>query len=770
VGPGDKTVFEAGVPLSTGRMSINFISARWSEVFAALMALSGEVRGTEDLRAGERNPIPCGHSVVSATTVLDRSESADPPFGSVGSPFSADAGPTSDFGSCTTSCLAAADRQWHVCFADAEDAMKCAGEGRSELLSCLRERCSDDHADKACDISCHWHAERVLRFCRDPSDDGNICADRSRQAYGECLKSQCGETPPAPSCESQCRFRGQEIFSGCVHDGGTPETCSTLSRESVNRCLAESCLVDPPPSACEVRCDELSNREHGECLDAGGTSAFCMRGANESRLRCLENECGIAAPCVTACVRKRVFDTRGDAVWRPTTPPPNPGEEERGRLIDLLDITLGTWQPLRPGIDLFEGQFGPDGHFLRLDIRLAGLVNPPGSLDPNSFQPFEYGPRPLYGFVEIDLDGNVNTGGEVVHPQYRYLSNVARFGGLPSVPAHRDRAARHDAALDGRFGSPPFVERHGEEFHLALLGGEFGTIVKRRGDDDDRFELQEIWLLRGPFFHRAHGFEPFSLAEGGRVPGEYSPDCDLLFRHEPKEDVTLVSLVFPLTNFGAGLVLGRPAEPLNANPRDQASILEGLEDLQRSAEFLGVFPSGLAEQILIDGWAQQKPGMFLRPSAWSFSANVGTAGNLIDRSYWPFAWTDVYPNALVGDVDGNATRTEEDAAAIRRETASLDGRDGVLDGKARILGFPKNFSVFDTNYDGAVESSDIVYVDGDSDGDGDVDLHDFAVFQLCFGGAGISSPCIEFDLTSDPAINAADMPPFAWLLTGPRRK
>ena len=52
-------------------------------------------------------------------------------------------------------------------------------------------------------------------------------------------------------------------------------------------------------------------------------------------------------------------------------------------LIDLLAIRIGRWEPLGDDWDLFNGEFDDDGEFLRLDLVLDGLVNPPGDTDPD---------------------------------------------------------------------------------------------------------------------------------------------------------------------------------------------------------------------------------------------------------------------------------------------------------------------------------------------------------------------------------------------------
>ena len=198
--------------------------------------------------------------------------------------------------------------------------------------------------------------------------------------------------------------------------------------------------------------------------------------------------------------------------------------------MDLLQVTVGSWQPDDVRKDLFSGAYAGKAPFLRLDLIVSGLINPPGTIGPNSFNPFRYGPHPIFGFIEIDMDDDASTGGELNAPQFRYLGNVARFGGLMLDDALHDRVALDETAFDDDFTSPPFVERSGEEFHLALFGEQFSRsdIDRSVGDQDDLFEQDEIWTLRGRFFHRAHGYEPFSFAKGGNLPGEYAPIIDAL--------------------------------------------------------------------------------------------------------------------------------------------------------------------------------------------------------------------------------------------------
>ncbi len=465
----------------------------------------------------------------------------------------------------------------------------------------------------------------------------------------------------------------------------------------------------------------------------------------------------------------------GDAVPRPMDPGAIlPFDIEAHSLVDLQCIVIGAWSPDDSLSDLFTGRFGTDGDFLRLDLVVRGLVNPPGSADPFAFDPFRYGDHPVYGFVEIDMDRDVQTGGELDAPEYRYLGNVVRFGGNVLRSEFRDRVALDGTAFDHEFLTPPFVERHGEEFHLALLGGQFSTGDREEiiGDGDGIFENGETWNIKGPFFHRAHGYEPFSFIKGGPYAGVYAPDVDLQFRHDRVDNVTYLSLVFPVTNVGAGLMYDEPPEPVNRDPSDHASVYEALLDLQLSALMLEILPTGLPEEDIIAGWAEHDPIDHLDPGAWSITAILGGSYTLPHPTDVHFLWTDIYPNVVPGDVDGSGARDGRDAQLIGEHIAQEDPLDGVVDGIATIIAFATDFSVYDVNYDGVVDAMDLASLDpdGDSDQDGDVDLEDFADFQRCFGSTGSPIPlCDPLDLVRDQQVDLEDIAAFHARFSGPQR-
>jgi len=370
------------------------------------------------------------------------------------------------------------------------------------------------------------------------------------------------------------------------------------------------------------------------------------------------------------------------------------------------------------------------------------------------------------------MDSDPDTGGELDAPHYRYLGNAVRFGGNVTGDVFRERVARDASAFDDDFETAPQVERHGEEFHLALLGTEFrrADIDEVEGNGDAVFEAGETWNLRGTFFHRAHGYEPFSFVEGGRYPGEYTPLCDLQFLHDPTADQTRVTLVFSLTNEGAALRRGEPVEPNNQDPTDQASVLEGLEDLQLSAFFLPILPTGLPEEAILRNWADRNPADYLDPTVWSLTAIFGSSYTMAPPGAVYFLWTDIYPDVVPGDVDGSGLYDGRDRQLIAQMIALRDHLDGVIDGVFTILNFATDFSLFDVNHDGVVDAFDLrpTFPDADGDRDGDVDLRDVALMQGCFAGEDrINGACQSFDLVPDLRVNLRDLGAFQQRLGGP---
>jgi len=440
------------------------------------------------------------------------------------------------------------------------------------------------------------------------------------------------------------------------------------------------------------------------------------------------------------------------------------------RLINLLDITIGQWWPPNPQVDPFAGRFNRRGDFMRLNLTFAGLVNPPGIAGPREWEPFVYGPHPIYGFIEVDMDADVNTGGELDFPCARYLGNVVRFGGKTSEPRFADRVATCAADCGLPFDQPPFVKRHGEEFHLAFLGKYFRRerIRERVGNGNTIFEQGEIWRITGLLFHRAHGFKDFSFAEGCHGHGEYLPDVDLEFLHDMRKDVTVISLVMPLTNMAAARMRGEPPEKMNGSDCDQTSVAEALHELALSAKYWKRHPGGPPEKHIIVGWADKNPLHHLHPTGWLLTAVLGTTYVERPGGGATFVWTDVFPNVFRGDVNGDKIVDGGDERLILQYIMDNGGGRGFVE----IPEFAEDFSLFDINYSGAVDQLDVQFRPrvGDGDGDDDVDLVDFALFQSCFSGPNNRYPkphCIQVDWDRDRDIDLDDWKGFVRLFRGP---
>jgi hypothetical protein len=446
---------------------------------------------------------------------------------------------------------------------------------------------------------------------------------------------------------------------------------------------------------------------------------------------------------------------------------------------DIISYAIGKWQPTAPQSDPFVGQWSASADFFRFDLVLKGLVNPPGTLGHGyPFDPFRYGPNPVFGYVEIDMDGSADTGGELDSPDLRYLGNVGRFGGLPADGRYVGHAALDASAFDGSFNTPPFVDRSGEEFHIAFHGWEISRIV-RSSQDNMIFDPGETWTLIGKLFHRAHGYERFSYACCTGVSGSYEPDVRIQFHHAIDVDETTISLVYPLTNAGAALMMGQiEAQPSDGDASNQNSVLEAMDDLVFSAVNAPAAWRNNPAFAIIAPWQSTDPDNCLDPALWKITALVATAYTAPGQDAM-FVWTDLAPDVTVGDFDGDGVLTGADLALFDTFLATNDGRanvdaDGVVNGRVQLISFGRNFSVFDVNYDGAVDAADrpAFSASADFDRDGDVDLTDFGYFQGCFNGSNRPPPqsgCADADLDGDADVDLADFSVFQGCFNGPNR-
>lgn len=444
-------------------------------------------------------------------------------------------------------------------------------------------------------------------------------------------------------------------------------------------------------------------------------------------------------------------DEAGDAVLRRTDNDcDGPFDPELQAIPDLLEIRVDSFAPAMPHVDPFVGMSDGAGLFVRIDLVFAGLVNPPGPVGFDdhwpSYEPDRYGPSPVVGYIEFDMDANENTGGEDYDPELRYLANVARFGGLPSDPRFADRAAAGCDAFDGDVTTAPYYEASGEEFHFVLLGEEIeqvSVVIEASGGIASVFEAGEVWWIDGDFFHKAHAYDDFA-ALCGSGGGDYEPEVTIQFAHDTLTDTTTVSLVFPKTNEGSARLISPSANVQNQDGCDdnQFSIREVLLDLYVGAAFADSFTRMLPEFRFIADWENQGTetfDAFLDPTTWRVQGMVGTAYLPAQVDDDEFIWTDVYPNPTLGDVNGDGVSDAADEAAILGFVAAHDGEIGYdIDGdgmnaSVMLLDWGRCFSVFDVNYDGFVDMLDVgggSALVGDMNLDGVVNGRDIGPFLL----------------------------------------
>ena len=233
-----------------------------------------------------------------------------------------------------------------------------------------------------------------------------------------------------------------------------------------------------------------------------------------------------------------------------------------------------------------------------MELVFDGLLNPPGPMTA-VYAPHLYGPNPLFGFVEFDVDTNGDSGGNVDAPLIRYNGNVARFGGLPVGGAFKDRISTNGWDPDGLYETPPWIDRSGGDFELEFRGDEVTAIQHIAGDSDGIFEKGETWDLYGRFFRREQGYDACA-------GGPYEPVVCLRFAHVPPTITTTglrstapvteatdpppvggvkyVTFIYPLTNEAYAEANGQSVEPGDTWDFNANSILEGLEILKNSAQ------------------------------------------------------------------------------------------------------------------------------------------------------------------------------------------
>lgn len=380
---------------------------------------------------------------------------------------------------------------------------------------------------------------------------------------------------------------------------------------------------------------------------------------------------------------------------------------------DLMSVTVGAWSTPTPTTDPYTGAFvAPAGaHLFRLDIVIKGLVNPPGKIStvPEYHFPTQFGNSPLYGTFEFDVDNDYDSGGEAefFYPA-TYLAQAGRFGGVPQHLA--DRAILWPANFDTDVTTAPFYERSGTDFELSLCGCDNATLIFEDGNLDGFMDAGETMIVRSRFFLRATGYIDASYCFGGSGFGMYDPQVKLRFQNTTlnNTNVTIVSMVFPLTMHGAALLAGQSDQSADFNVGNHSSVFEGLNDVIQYVNNHGV--SGHAADIA-QHWAGRSASNYLNVLNWRCTAIVGTAYP------WPisgadYVWTDAGFDLIFRDCTGDGMVNSADRQAVINFIAQYDGvfgedDDGAVNGSILLPFFAERFAAYDTNYDGRVDSDDI---------------------------------------------------------------
>lgn len=447
-----------------------------------------------------------------------------------------------------------------------------------------------------------------------------------------------------------------------------------------------------------------------------------------------------AAPTVASDISS-YNDIVGDATTRRTDSGADGSLPVGVNLPDIRTLSLYGWLPTDPLADPYSGVVVPpaSAHIVRIDLVLQGLINPPGPLGANGkdYEPTLFGPSPLFGFVEFDVDNNHNTGGDLAGTaRNRYLANIARFGALPPAP-QASRTVIWGTQADASYATHPQFERSGSDFAITLCGCDTPELVSQTGNDDSVMDPGETFIIRGRFFERATGYRNASAMQGGSDFGLYDPVVELRFEHSIESNRTTVSLVFPLTMFGASLLTGQPVQPVDTiiGSDNHASIVEALADIIAAAngEYGPLF--GI-ERDLTQGWNGRDPADYLNPLQWSARAIVATAYDEQDISGALFVWTDEGFSDLREDVNGDSVVNEDDRLAIVDAILLYDGQfediDGAINGSVQIFNHSANFTIFDVNADGFINLQDVQDTGPDCpqdwDQNGVINSNDFGLF------------------------------------------
>lgn len=442
-------------------------------------------------------------------------------------------------------------------------------------------------------------------------------------------------------------------------------------------------------------------------------------------------------------------------------------------LPDLLSLRFSAWEATDPATDPYTGQaVDPEmAHLVRIDLTLNGHFNPPGplALGDTPFAPYQFGERPVYGFVEIDLDNNIDSGGELESAAiFRFLANAGRFGGLPTGPIGA-RAAHSADDYDGSFQTPPQFERSGAEMTFIFCGCFVPVIVQETGDGDGIFDPGETMIVRGRFLERMQAIAIYSGVFGGSDFGLYDPEVDLRFHHDETTDHTTISIVFPLDAEGAAALTGQSVQPLDNIVSNHASVHEMLRDLVLTASGCcgPIFNDPVVFPLVLD-WIspsfpnvaliEQETRQFLDPTQWNATAIIGTTYDTPQTGL--YVWTDIGFEWKFADLNYDGVVNSMDQTLLELAIDDLDGTsqdaDGAINGVVVIPNFGENFSLYDLNNSGEIDDADVAVFNmsvlADINGDGVVDGGDLAALLASWGDcAGCAA-----DLNGDGVVDGVD--------------
>lgn len=391
-------------------------------------------------------------------------------------------------------------------------------------------------------------------------------------------------------------------------------------------------------------------------------------------------------------------------------------------LPDLISLRYSGWLPDDPENNPYTGVVvpGDQADIFRIELVFNGFVNLPGE-DGTEGGYFQYGPIPLLGAIEFDIDRNPDTGGELDGAAlHRPLGVAGRFGGLMQDPLAADRMARVGADLDQNFFTEPQYERSGQDFSLVFCGCHFTAILSRLGqsDSDDTFEAGETWIVRGRYWQRAGGYQGVSNVGGGTLTGLYDPLTEVLISHDDESDQTTIVFVGSLTMEGAALLTGQPLQPIDflidikEDPDDNTelpshhSVEEAVFDLIDAADFGGLTGP---ERELTRRWRGMDERDVLDPLAWTARAVVGTT--YLEDEDSEFVWSDVAFETREGDFNGDGRVDGIDRSLLDSYIGETDGTardaDGVVNGWIVLAEPGVDFTMFDVDGDAVVAEAEI---------------------------------------------------------------